>query len=374
MIIGPIGDFGGRQLEVGLIAESLKDNAEVMICSTGNLTNDSQIFDYVNFNQVVTLNKLVYNNNLAVRVSTRISWLRNKRKLPISFYVPNKLNKKLFNLDRKIKCQIEFCVKKVDIVIICAQLTSNHINTIILSAYEFNIPVFFRTTGTIKKICENQYGYLEKISKFIHHSEINATNLNVQLKLPYVVIDQCAINERKLLDLKIKVSNPLKYGFLGRFSKEKGLLELIDFFCETNYPFYLAGDGPLKNSVLDKIKNNENCNYVGLVSADRVHTFFKQIDVLIISSHEESGPLVGLEAMAAGKVIISTKVGAMEERLRHKESFWFDIDDFQTLSFCIEKLRQMEENELLRIMEGMRDTYIEKYRQEILMEKYRLLV
>ena len=45
LIIGPIGDFGGRELEAGFIANSLSDNYDVEICSIGNITKNSQVYE-----------------------------------------------------------------------------------------------------------------------------------------------------------------------------------------------------------------------------------------------------------------------------------------------------------------------------------------
>ena len=53
--------------------------------------------------------------------------------------------------------------------------------------------------------------------------------------------------------------------------------------------------------------------------------------------------MVGLEAMAAGKIIISTDVGAMKDRLLGtKNDFWFDLNTIDELNQIFEKLNTLE--------------------------------
>ena len=41
LLIGPIGDFGGREVEVNIIARALENDFNVSILSTGYMTADS---------------------------------------------------------------------------------------------------------------------------------------------------------------------------------------------------------------------------------------------------------------------------------------------------------------------------------------------
>ena len=75
----------------------------------------------------------------------------------------------------------------------------------------------------------------------------------------------------------------------------------------------------------------ENLAWVGAVEflgyvPDKAE-FYGSIDVFVVSSREEGGPITGVEAMAAGLPIITTPVGAMPERLRNgEEAVFVDID------------------------------------------------
>ena len=68
LFIGPIGDFGGRELETGFMAKSLSNDFDIEILSTGNLTLNSQIFDFVPTEIVQTLNECIYKNSFRFRI------------------------------------------------------------------------------------------------------------------------------------------------------------------------------------------------------------------------------------------------------------------------------------------------------------------
>lgn len=163
LIIGPIGDFGGRELEAGFIAKSLKDEFEVRICSTGDLTAKSQVFDFVKKEQVNTIKELAFKNNLILKITSFLSFVKHGGKFPLFSFVNNTINKKYFNSEEKIKHQIESIISKHDLIIICAQLSSNYIQEIINYSYSGKKPVLFRTTGVIKKEIYEDCDCLKKL-------------------------------------------------------------------------------------------------------------------------------------------------------------------------------------------------------------------
>ena len=238
-------------------------------------------------------------------------------------------------------------------------------------SHQLKIPCFIRTTGTIREFDVNAFDFLKKVTCFIHHSESNAANLNKQVALPYVIIDQCAQFEHKLLALPVR-ENQNVCGFLGRLSSEKGIMELLHFFKnQKENKLIIAGNGPLKEEVLVAIGNNKNIQYLGQCNPKNLDVFFSKIDILVIPSLEESGPLVGLEAMAASKVIISTKVGAMEERLLNtKNNFWFDLNDPTSFIDNLQKIEQLSFEDFNKIATVNREKYLKEYQMITIKDKY----
>ena len=108
------------------------------------------------------------------------------------------------------------------------------------------------------------------------------------------------------------------------------------------------------------------------MSPKELSKFYKTFDVLVIPSYEESGPLVGLEAMAAGRLIMSTEVGAMPERLQGTENkFWFAVEDAQDFDRVLKRIVSLSLLEVQKIAQANRERYIAHYTREQIQKKYR---
>lgn len=370
VIFGPIGDFGGREVEVNIIAKALQDNFDVTILSSTYMTENSFALNELQNVSWNCVSKSLYEKSSVLKTFAKFSKLKSKGKYLNYFYCNNAITKKIFNYNKLQWQVIENEIKNANLVLSCMQLTSQFLPEIIQFCSENKIPSLVRTTGTIRKFDSIKFNFLKKATLFIHHSQANALNLNNQINLPYVVIDQCALHEESLLKLPISARSNLRFGYLGRLSEEKGILELVTFFSNKKYCFKVAGNGPQKEIILQTIKKNSLCEYLGQFNSEQITAFFNQIDVLIISSHEESGPLVALEAMAAGKLIISTKVGAMEERLEGLQPFWFDVSHTASLNESIVKLESFTEEQLNELSKKIRNRYLEKYSFEKIKTSY----
>lgn len=371
LIAGPIGDFGGRDVEVNIIARALENEYDTTILSTMHMTAASFSLQQLTRTKWKSVSELLFKKSRLIRFLSRISKKRNKGKKEVYDYVSNSLSKKLMNLDALSWGIIQNELAQTDLVILPVQLTTKFLPEIVNYCHMAKIPCLLRTTGTIREVSSRDFDFLKKVTLFLHHSEANAANLNQQLALPYTIIDQCALTEAALLELDTVKKKPLRFGYLGRLSKEKGILPIARFFAQTEYPFVIAGDGPQKEVLLQSVKDKSNCFYMGLLSNATLTDFFRQIDVLVIPSFEESGPLVGLEAMAAGKIIVSTKVGAMPERLMGIKSFWFEIENVSSLQTVLDEIENNTEALLSAYAEEVRKKYLEKYSFEAVALRYR---
>lgn len=371
LIIGPIGNFGGRELESGFIASALSSKYIVDICTTGSLSSKSQVFIFNKKQKVFSLGDLVCQQYLVLKSLALLSYVKNNCKEVLSSYVNNNIAKKYFNYKGKTLFIVQELVAQYDVIFICAQLTSSLMNDIITFAKINNKKILFRTTGTIR---EANFNYIENVNLFIHHSEVNANNFKKFKNHDYKIIDQCAFNERELLKVSLSQSGIHNFLILGRLSPEKGVEELISFFlqvCLKNDTLYLAGNGPLENYLRDKYKESDNIKFLGFIESEHLSNLFNRIDCLIICSPEESGPLVGVESMAAGKLIISTRVGAMVERLANTSNqFWFDYNDLESFKTTFQSVQLLNHAEMKSISNSLRDYYLKEYSLDKIKKKY----
>ena len=98
---------------------------------------------------------------------------------------------------------------------------------------------------------------------------------------------------------------------------------------------------------------------------------YENIECAIIPAYTEAGPLVGIDAMAAGKVILSTKVGAMPDRLAGtKNDFWFSPEERESFKCQFERIKGLATSEVFEIGEKNRNTYIERYSKEVVSDQY----
>ena len=374
LVIGPFGDFGGRELEAGFIVKTLGDDYHVRLCSTIFMSDRSQVFNFIDRESGFSVLEKVYERNPGIRLAAWLSRLKNKKRLPAYAFVKNSFNKRFFNVQQKIISNLHKELENADLVFICAQLSSEYIAGIIYEADLLQKPVVFRTTGTIRP-AQIQLLYLKNVKLFVHHSQKNASLLPDHR---HKVIDQACFAESALLKISIEFDAIRNFTFLGRISEEKGILELLKLFgkfAAKEQRLHIYGEGPLKTQAISIAKSDDRIKFHGFVDQDELVEVFQNTDCLIIPSREEAGPLSGLEAMAAGKIILSTNVGAMIERLETTDNdFWFDLKDDTSFKTQLERISNLKPEELKAIGRTNRERYLEAYTILHIQKQYKACV
>ena len=120
----------------------------------------------------------------------------------------------------------------------------------------------------------------------------------------------------------IAPSNPIKFLFIGRLLKEKGVFELIEAMrlVKTKYQqaqFTILGAidsqnmGALKQEALDELIKEKLFEYPGYVT--NVQDWITESSVFILPSYREGVPRSTQEAMAIGRPVITTDVPGCRE-------------------------------------------------------------
>lgn len=357
LVMGPISDFGGREVMTNLLAHSLKGRYEIRVVSTIAMSKHSVALEGIS-SSWDTVNYDLYRRYSLLKFSAWLTKSIYSRKEQVYDFVNNKISKIYFDFEQHYYNSIFRYIDQSNCVIYSGEIDGKWFKEIIDICNQLKKPLVLRITGEIKKIpvfLKSDYQGLHVLA----HSLSNATKIN---SLNYKVwhIDQTTVLEEELIKLPIDENRELTYGFLGRFSPEKGILELIETFAKSGKKLLIAGNGPLLKNVKSSCAVNPNIIYKGQLLPQEVADFYSNLDVFIISSFEEGGPIVGIEAMASGRLIISTKVGAMEERL-HKtgNSFWFNINDKKSLNSAIDNLESLSTLERTRIRMEVRKRYLD---------------
>lgn len=194
----------------------------------------------------------------------------------------------------------------------------------------------------------------KQVPEFLVKSGVDGKKIKI---VPAFYID---FNIFKPLDLEKKYD----LVFSGRLVKNKGIFLLLEAIEKiknekqkiknTNKKFkniklVIVGSGPLKKKMEKFIKKNrlkDNVVFSGwLPGVEDVAKVYNQSKIFAISSFNEGGPRVALEAMACKVPVITTKVGVMMDVIKHGENGFFIDWDSKDI---VEKILALLNNENLR--------------------------
>ena len=161
---------------------------------------------------------------------------------------------------------------------------------------------------------------------------------------------------------------------VGDVSVHKGTDTIIEYFKtmgQKSDEIYILGDGELKKKLEDKYQSDINIKFMGKRPHSELASIFDSMDCLIIGSKSETGPYVGIEAMAGGRLILSTRVGAMENRLMGAPNdFWFERDNFKSFENQFIRLKNLEKDEIADISSKNRGQYINRYSNKVITNSF----
>ena len=129
-------------------------------------------------------------------------------------------------------------------------------------------------------------------------------------------------NARKKLGLSMKSSIGV---CVARLSEEKNLNILIQSVAklqERSPIIYIIGDGPLKKELIEQIDHygvGKWVKLVGPVAHEKVSLWLGACDFFCLPSQREGCPVVIHEALACGRPVISTTVGAIPDLVCHED-------------------------------------------------------
>ncbi len=122
--------------------------------------------------------------------------------------------------------------------------------------------------------------------------------------------------------------------FLGRLAEKKGVEYLLEAFSllpkkqREKFQLVIAGDGQLKNNLKIKARSLKinNIYFTGYVHGEEKYTFLNLADYLCLPSiidstgDSEGFPVVLMEGLAAGKVILASNVSGGEVIFKNKKN------------------------------------------------------
>jgi glycogen synthase len=150
----------------------------------------------------------------------------------------------------------------------------------------------------------------------------------------------------------------IKLLFVGRFSRQKGLLHLMKALDMLPKEYHkriaitLIGDGPDKLAVLDSISSIQDSieiHLLGWMDKENLKKAYLDHEVFIFPSLDEGMPNVVLEAMASGRPILGTRIAGTDELVANDVNGWLvapaspkELAD-AIINICHTSLRELKE-------------------------------
>ncbi len=157
-------------------------------------------------------------------------------------------------------------------------------------------------------------------------------------------------------------SNPLRFVFMGRYERRKGIEELHQTikWLTPRFDFNFDIIGPIPEHLR---LNSHKVKYWGLVREEsQVRAILKQGDVLVCPSYAEGMPTVILEAMASGLAVIATNVGAVGDLVSDENGWIIPAGEQEALQQAMVEAITGAETALARKMTAsynrVRETYL----------------
>jgi glycosyltransferase involved in cell wall biosynthesis len=174
-------------------------------------------------------------------------------------------------------------------------------------------------------------------------------------------------NEADNIHIKkiLGVSNKEKIiGYVGRFVKEKGILDLLEAFSGLNssHILLMIGNGPLSNYIKKYAKARRISNRVKIISPKsqkELSSYYRVMNVLVLPSRttyfwKEQFGRVLVEACSCGTSIVGSSSGAIPYVIRETKGIYFEEGNINQMKKAIlssTRVKKISDNFIPKILE-----------------------
>ncbi len=187
---------------------------------------------------------------------------------------------------------------------------------------------------------------------FSYGSKITDIILDLGVDNSKIIELPSAIDESWINYNELDVKKPIKYLFVGRFERRKGIEEINNTILklskiEENFEFHFIGSIPKANRIKsEKIK----IIYHGLITnEEKKKLIYDSCDVLLCPSYSEGMPNVILEAMSRGLIVIATDVGAVSLMVSSKNGLLLNSCNENLIEKAINRINATEKKILIQM-------------------------
>jgi len=187
--------------------------------------------------------------------------------------------------------------------------------------------------GVSKDLCEKMQKiicYSHKIIRFIPNGINHSLFQNLDKKM-------CREKLSLPHDKKILL-------FVGRIDPVKNIINLIKAIRvlkdqnKVNFHTILIGDGPLEETIQNKIKESElstDIVMIGMKPHNEIPVWMTAADILCLPSINEGQPNVILESLACGTPVVGSNVGGIPELINEQNGYLFSPHSINEIANAI---------------------------------------
>jgi len=166
-------------------------------------------------------------------------------------------------------------------------------------------------------------------------------------------------------------------GYIGRFSKEKGILDFVRslplVLKDKESKALIVGEGNLKEQIIEILTINNikaKVELRGWIENKGMPDYLNDVKLLIVPSFIEGVPVIVLEAMACGTPVLATPVGSIPDVIKDGET-GFIMENNSPECIAQNIIRALNHPNLEEITRNARALVEREYTYEAAVERYR---
>jgi glycosyltransferase involved in cell wall biosynthesis len=257
-----------------------------------------------------------YEEHIIVHKGSNNGFLRILR----YFYLQLRISVKLISLRKKIN--------------ICIFFNENGLLLPIITSKLLGKKVLWQLPSSLKKMLyynNDSFSFFLNIMQNLSYNLVDnivlySSNLIKEWELEkyrnkVLIAHEHTIDFKKFNIMKEYNKRDYMVGYVGRLSREKGVLNLVKSIKiilkqKDDLKFLIIGDGELRSVIEKYLKDNDlnrNVKIIKWVPHGELPSYFNELKLLVIPSYTEGLPNVMLEAMACGTPVLANNVGSIPD-------------------------------------------------------------
>lgn len=194
-------------------------------------------------------------------------------------------------------------------------------------------------------------------------------NSKAEIELDKIIVKPNFIDYNPPID-KVKRGEHLL--FVGRLSKEKGILNFANKIAGSNYCLKIIGSGPEKNEIENLASQfPENIQYLGFQNEKFINNELRLCTALVLPSLCIEGmPLTILEALANGTPVLSSDIGVLKYLIKPMiTGLLFDPHNTKDIHNTLNKWLSLSLEQKEEISANCKHEFSSHYSKELVMDQ-----